>query len=136
MLLTPLAQWHGGRLLHEGDRLTLTGSGDGRPLLVVQRIPETFRFPVEDQKDIFVNIAADSELVSLFAVFSSVDHEQIGERSPAYGHRLAADLVVDQFVMIEKRRRVSSDIIVVGIADHHDLVILFRTLVGTVTTRR
>ena len=123
MFLFPLPQRDDRRFLDEGDGLPPSRAGDGRPLCAVQGIPQTLGLAVEDQEDVFVDVAADAEFVGIAVFCTAVNHGQLGERSPADGDGSAVKLVVDQLVDIEKSHGIGFDDLAVGVADDLDFIV-------------
>lgn len=136
VLASPLAKPDNARFGDEGDRFTLSFSGDGCPFRVVQWIPQALGFAIEDQKDVLVNISADAELIRFVLAASSVNHGQLGKWSPTDGNGFPLEHVVDQFVMVEQCGGVSPCDALVDVADNHDVVIGFRFFGGSIGAGR
>ena len=106
MLLASFTQCDDRRLLENGNRFALARTGNRGPFLVVEWIPEAFRFAVEDDEYVLVDVTADTELIDLIIAFPAVNHSQLGQRSPADGDGLALEHVVHEFMVIEQSDRV------------------------------
>ena len=100
VFLSPFTERLNARLGDERNRLPLAWAGNRCPLGVVQRIPQTFRSTIEHQEDILVDITAHPKLIDAALVLTSVNHGQLGQRSPTHRDRLATNVDVDEFVMI------------------------------------
>ncbi len=101
MLLSPVAERHDAGFVDKGDDFPLSLSRNSCPLLVIKRVPEALGPAVEDQENVFVDIAADAEAVDLALVPASVNYGQFSQRSPAHPDSLGAERVVHEFVMIK-----------------------------------
>ena len=136
MLPTPFTQRHDGRFLDKRQRFSLADSGNRRPFVVVEWIPQAFRAAIVDQKYIFVDVAAHAELVDPAILLTSVDHGQFGQRSPTHSYRLAADGVIDQFMMIQQGRGIGPRLAVFNVSHDHDFVIGLGQSVSAVVAAR
>ena len=95
MLLTPFGKRDNRGFRDERDHLSLPGPGNGSPFRIAERVPETFRPAIEDEKNVLVDVPTDTELIYRRPVVSTVNHSQLGERSPTDGHGLAFEFIVD-----------------------------------------
>lgn len=128
MFLAPLAQRLHSGFGHKGYGFTFSWSGDGRPLFVVQGIPEALRLAIKDEKQVLVDIAADPELVDFTLCLTPVNHGQLRQRSPSDRHGFAGDHLVYQFVLVEQGDGICTGLITISKPGHHDLVVGFRFL--------
>ena len=106
MLLAPFAERDDGHFLDNGNRFALAWTGNRRPMLVVEWIPEAFRLAVEDDEDVLIDVTTNAELIDLIIPIPAVNHSQLGKRSPADGDGFAVEFVVYEFVVIEQTNRV------------------------------
>ena len=91
--------------------------------MIVEWIPQAFRAAIVDKEYVFVDVAAHAELVDPAVLLASVDHGQFGQRSPTHGNRLAADGVIDQFMMIQQVGWIGPRLAVFNVPHNHDLVV-------------
>ena len=132
MLLSPLAERHDWWFCKERDCLALARSGDRRPLRVVQRIPEALCLAIENQEHILVDVTADAELIDLPVLLASVNHGQLGKRSPPHCYRLATEFVIDKLVIVEQTDRIGPCLFSNDISGDLDIIGYRRSLFAPV----
>jgi len=100
VLLAPLAECDKWNLFDERNGFALARTRDSRPLGCVERPPKAFGPAVVDDKDIFVDVAANTKVIDLTIDFTSVNHGQLCQRSPSDRDRFIAVSIVDEFMSI------------------------------------
>ncbi len=136
MALTPFTERHHRQFSQKGDGLTPSRSGDRSPSTLIQRIPQTLRLAIEDQKDVLKHVSADAELVDLTVLLAAVHDGPLRQWSPARGNALAANLIIHKLMVIQQPDWVRSGLAVADVTHHDNVIVGFRSWIPAVPTGR